>query len=124
MWCVVVPAQVEERLSFYDTGVAPKKNIDVMREAIKKAAKGEKKSKKKKKGDEDEDEDDEPKKVCARKNFLRESACLGMEWCRAVWALFLILQYSGVCAEERQEEEEGGIRRGGGGKAQEEGEER
>ena len=40
--------QVEERLSFYDTGVAPKKNIDVMREAIKVVDKGEKKKKKKK----------------------------------------------------------------------------
>ena len=39
--------QVEERLSFYDTGVAPKKNIDVMREAIKVVDKGEKKKKKK-----------------------------------------------------------------------------
>ena len=39
---------MEERLSFYDTGVAPKKNIDVMREAIKVVDKGEKKKKKKK----------------------------------------------------------------------------
>ncbi len=27
--------QVEERLSFYDTGAAPRKNVDVMRLAIK-----------------------------------------------------------------------------------------
>lgn len=26
--------QVEERLSFYESGVVPKKNIDVMKEAI------------------------------------------------------------------------------------------
>jgi len=59
--------QVEERLSFYDTGVAPKKNIDVMREAIKVAGKGEKKKKKKSKkegsADEEEEEEEKPKKV-------------------------------------------------------------
>ena len=48
--------QVEERLSFYDTGVAPKKNIDVMREAMKVAGKAEKKKKKKSKKDESDDE--------------------------------------------------------------------
>jgi len=59
--------QVEERLSFYDTGVAPKKNIDVMREAIKVAGKGEKKKKKKSKkegsADEEEEGEEKPKKV-------------------------------------------------------------
>ena len=55
---------MEERLSFYDTGVAPKKNIDVMREAIKVADKGEKKKKKKK--DKEEDEEDEVRLSSAR----------------------------------------------------------
>jgi hypothetical protein len=39
--------QVEERLAFYDSGVPPRKNIDVMREAMKSASKAEKKKKKK-----------------------------------------------------------------------------
>jgi hypothetical protein len=38
---------VEERLAFYDSGVPPRKNIDVMREAMKSASKAEKKKKKK-----------------------------------------------------------------------------
>ncbi|CAK9874950.1 unnamed protein product [Sphagnum jensenii] len=45
--------QVEERLDFYDKGIAPRKNIDVMKEAIKNneenAADGEKKKKKRRK---------------------------------------------------------------------------
>mmetsp|Transcript_38840 Transcript_38840/g.53949 ORF Transcript_38840/g.53949 Transcript_38840/m.53949 type:complete len:506 (-) Transcript_38840:464-1981(-) len=54
--------QVEERLTFYEKGVAPRKNIDVMKSAIKEAGggpqeEGEKKKKKKKKA---EDEDEEP----------------------------------------------------------------
>eukprot|EP00802_Teleaulax_amphioxeia_P009750 Tamp_09771.p1 GENE.Tamp_09771~~Tamp_09771.p1 ORF type:complete len:536 (-),score=239.77 Tamp_09771:521-2032(-) len=67
--------QVEERLSFYDTGVAPKKNIDVMREAIKVAEKGEKKSKKKKKKEEsdDEEEEEKPKKKKDKKRKKEES---------------------------------------------------
>ncbi|KAJ1466960.1 hypothetical protein T484DRAFT_1662026 [Baffinella frigidus] len=60
--------QVEERLKFYDSGVAPRKNIDVMREAMAAAGSGKKKSKKdkegkKKKKDAEEDEEEEaPKK--------------------------------------------------------------
>jgi nucleolar protein 56 len=66
--------QVEERLKFYETGDAPRKNIDVMREAIKEIggdadASGEKKAKKakkekkekKRKAEEAEEEDDEVK---------------------------------------------------------------
>ncbi|CAM6046485.1 unnamed protein product [Sphagnum compactum] len=45
--------QVEERLDFYDKGIAPRKNIDVMKEAIKNneenAADGDKKKKKRRK---------------------------------------------------------------------------
>jgi nucleolar protein 56 len=69
--------QVEERLAFYDSGVAPRKNLDVMREVAKQLAEegggasdekkskkrknddGEKKKKKKKSGDDDEEK---PKK--------------------------------------------------------------
>lgn len=66
--------QVEERLSFYDTGVAPKKNIDVMREAIKVAEKGEKKKKKKsKKADSDEEEEEEKPKKKDKKRKKEES---------------------------------------------------
>jgi len=66
--------QVEERLSFYDTGVAPKKNIDVMREAIKVAGKGEKKkkSKKSKKEDSEEEEEEEKPKKSAKKDKKRK----------------------------------------------------
>merc|ERR1719272_631430 len=64
--------QVEERLKFYETGDAPRKNIDVMREAIKeiggdadasgeKKAKKAKKEKKKRKAEDAEAEDDEAK---------------------------------------------------------------
>jgi nucleolar protein 56 len=54
--------QVEERLAFYDSGVPPRKNIDVMREAISSTGeKKKKKSKKEKKADSD-DEDEAPKK--------------------------------------------------------------
>lgn len=42
--------QVEERLKFFDTGAVPKKNLDVMKEAIDEAAVAIKKAKKKKKG--------------------------------------------------------------------------
>lgn len=66
--------QVEERLRFYEEGVAPKKNVDAMKEAMEKV-KGElgldskvegsskKDKKKKKRADEDEEEEEEaPKK--------------------------------------------------------------
>mmetsp|Transcript_31566 Transcript_31566/g.74442 ORF Transcript_31566/g.74442 Transcript_31566/m.74442 type:complete len:455 (-) Transcript_31566:202-1566(-) len=43
--------QVDERLKFYDTGVAPRKNIDVMKEAIAEFEGGEGKKKKKDKKD-------------------------------------------------------------------------
>lgn len=46
--------QVEERLAFYDSGVAPRKNIDVMRECAAELAAGEKKKGKKRKADDDE----------------------------------------------------------------------
>jgi nucleolar protein 56 len=55
--------QVEERLNFYDKGVAPRKNIDVMQAAIASAGlpsaaeDGEKKKKKKKEKKEKKDED-------------------------------------------------------------------
>ncbi len=57
--------QVEDRLSYYDTGDAPKKNIDVMREVIEELSKtadegsneqAEKKKKKKKKKGKTEEE--------------------------------------------------------------------
>jgi len=65
--------QVEERLAFYDSGVAPRKNIDVMREAM--AAAGGKKKKKDKEGkkkkkeamSEDEEEEKPKKKDKKRK---------------------------------------------------------
>lgn len=41
--------QVEERLKFFDSGTVPKKNVDVMKEAIEEAAADIKKQKKKKK---------------------------------------------------------------------------
>lgn len=41
--------QVEERLKFFDSGVVPKKNVDVMKEAIEEAAEDVRKQKKKKK---------------------------------------------------------------------------
>lgn len=44
-------AQVEERLSFYETGDAPRKNIDIMREAMVEAQSEEQSQKKKKKKD-------------------------------------------------------------------------
>ena len=47
--------QVEERLAFYDGGVAPRKNIDVMRECAKEIEASEKKKGKKRKADGDED---------------------------------------------------------------------
>jgi len=50
--------QVEERLAFYDSGVAPRKNIDVMRECAKEIEEAEKKGGKKRKAD----DDDAPKK--------------------------------------------------------------
>ena len=60
--------QVEERLKFYETGAAPRKNIDVMQEVAKhlkagndeeevKIPSSEKKEKKRKKKEEDKDED-------------------------------------------------------------------
>jgi hypothetical protein len=36
--CLLVCIQVEERLVFYETGAAPRKNIDVMRTAMKEEA--------------------------------------------------------------------------------------
>lgn len=43
--------QVEERLKFFDSGIVPKKNVDVMKEAIEEAAVDVRKQKKKKKKD-------------------------------------------------------------------------
>jgi len=43
--------QVEERLKFFDSGIVPKKNVDVMKEAIVEAAADVRKQKKKKKKD-------------------------------------------------------------------------
>mmetsp|Transcript_28485 Transcript_28485/g.54345 ORF Transcript_28485/g.54345 Transcript_28485/m.54345 type:complete len:487 (+) Transcript_28485:255-1715(+) len=62
--------QVEERLNFYDKGVAPRKNIDVMKAAISEAgngvaaddAKPEKKKKKKKEDDENSEKSEKKKK--------------------------------------------------------------
>merc|ERR1711916_77499 len=56
--------QVEERLKFYDTGVAPRKNVDVMKEVYDELnpegeKKKSKKDKKKKKKSKDVEEDDE-----------------------------------------------------------------
>ena len=68
-------AQVEERLEFYKTGAAPRKNVDVMHEAMKEAGddqvggkekKSEKKAKKEKKKSKDEAAmEDEPAAVAA-----------------------------------------------------------
>jgi len=58
--------QVEERLTFYETGQAPRKNIDVMREAISKGASGapaaEEGGKKEKKSKKDKKESKKDKK--------------------------------------------------------------
>jgi len=61
--------QVDERLKFYDTGVAPRKNIEVMQEAMAefevstaKKKKKDKKDKKKKSKEDEEDEEEEEKK--------------------------------------------------------------
>jgi len=51
--------QVEERLSFYDTGKSPRRNIDVMTEAADEVDAGEKKSAKKKRKAKADDDDDE-----------------------------------------------------------------
>jgi len=63
--------QVEERLAFYDSGVAPRKNIDVMRECAKEigeaAPAGEKKDKKVKKRKAEDDEGEGKKKKKAKK---------------------------------------------------------
>ena len=89
--------QVEERLSFYDTGVAPKKNIDVMREAIKVAEKGEKKSKKKKKKEEsdDEEEEEKPKKVGAVSLSCSLSVTCRVDSSGVVWCV--CARAFGVC---------------------------
>jgi len=56
-------AQVEERLAFYETGKAPRKNLDVMREVIAaEAAETEGGDGKKRKAEEGEDGDDSKKK--------------------------------------------------------------
>ncbi|XP_002741552.1 nucleolar protein 56 [Saccoglossus kowalevskii] len=59
--------QIEERLKFYETGVAPRKNVDVMKEAVieattelEAAKKKKKKKKKRKSGDLENEEDAEP----------------------------------------------------------------
>lgn len=76
--------QVEERLRFYEEGVAPKKNVDAMKEAVEKvksqlgaeavggdggSSKKDKKKKDKKRAaePEEEDEEDEPPKKSAKK---------------------------------------------------------
>merc|ERR1711936_606767 len=48
--------QVEERLKFYETGDLPRKNVDVMAEAVEEAAEDAKKKKKKKKKKNKEEE--------------------------------------------------------------------
>lgn len=81
--------QVEERLKFYETGVAPQKNVDVMKSAIE-AVKAEtdkmqvdgenggseKKNKKRKKpeGDDEEEEKKEKKKAKKDKKEKRKSS--------------------------------------------------
>lgn len=63
--------QVEERLKFYDTGDAPRKNVDVMSAVAsslrKIAAKNDKKGKKSMGGDADDDEDEGNKKKKEKK---------------------------------------------------------
>ncbi|EKX41268.1 hypothetical protein GUITHDRAFT_74893 [Guillardia theta CCMP2712] len=68
--------QVEERLAFYDTGVAPRKNLDVMRDAMKlageapkseKKKKKDKEKKKSKKDDDDEEEEEEKEEEDTKK---------------------------------------------------------
>ncbi|XP_070550227.1 nucleolar protein 56-like, partial [Ptychodera flava] len=74
--------QVEDRLKFYETGEAPRKNVDVMKEAVSAAAElesSEKKKKKKKKRkseavEEEETEEQTPKKKKKRKSEVAEEA--------------------------------------------------
>merc|ERR1719149_514373 len=59
--------QVEERLSFLTEGTTPRKNIEVMQEAIKEVAKRRKKKKKKKKAAEEEVAEEAPVKKKKKK---------------------------------------------------------
>lgn len=73
--CVcILASMLELKHERKPTGVAPKKNIDVMREAIKVAEKGEKKKKKKsKKADSDDEEEEEKPKKKDKKRKKEES---------------------------------------------------
>eukprot|EP00285_Hemiselmis_virescens_P017844 CAMPEP_0173379464 /NCGR_PEP_ID=MMETSP1356-20130122/2400_1 /TAXON_ID=77927 ORGANISM="Hemiselmis virescens, Strain PCC157" /NCGR_SAMPLE_ID=MMETSP1356 /ASSEMBLY_ACC=CAM_ASM_000847 /LENGTH=500 /DNA_ID=CAMNT_0014332801 /DNA_START=206 /DNA_END=1708 /DNA_ORIENTATION=- len=66
--------QVEERLAFYDSGVPPRKNIDVMREAMSASGEKKKKKKKSKKADSDEEEEEEKPKKKEKKEKKRKAA--------------------------------------------------
>merc|ERR1712093_582985 len=63
--------QVEERLAFLTEGTRPRKNIDVMQEAIAEAAVG-KKKKKKKKAEEEEEAEEPPVKKKKKKAPVEE----------------------------------------------------
>ena len=68
--------QVEDRLTFYDSGATPKKNIDCMREAAAEVAllegesepKSEKKDKKKRKRDEEDEEEEQVEEKTPKKS--------------------------------------------------------
>eukprot|EP01137_Pigoraptor_chileana_P005743 Opistho-2@49202 len=67
--------QVEERLNFYETGVAPRKNIDVMKEALAEAGQETPAGKKDKKRKADSDSEEEPaskKKKVEKKEDKKE----------------------------------------------------
>eukprot|EP01111_Echinosteliopsis_oligospora_P018737 TRINITY_DN875_c0_g1_i1.p1 TRINITY_DN875_c0_g1~~TRINITY_DN875_c0_g1_i1.p1 ORF type:complete len:513 (+),score=163.48 TRINITY_DN875_c0_g1_i1:28-1539(+) len=78
--------QVEERLSFYETGKTPRKNIDVMKQAMvefanaqpeameAEAPSSEKKSKKRKKDDEDDEKESKKKKKKSKKSKESDSS--------------------------------------------------
>ncbi|KAJ3683807.1 hypothetical protein LUZ60_014034 [Juncus effusus] len=78
--------QVEERLDFYDKGVAPRKNVDVMKSAMENLTpnedgEGKKSSKKKKKPESEEMDIDEPQteKKKKKKQKLEDEAVNGEE---------------------------------------------
>jgi len=65
--------QVEERLRFYETGAAPRKNLDVMKEVAKTLAEVKDKQEKRKTEAMDLDDDDSPKKKKSKKDKKRKS---------------------------------------------------
>uniref|UniRef100_A0A8C5Q2G9 Nucleolar protein 56 n=1 Tax=Leptobrachium leishanense TaxID=445787 RepID=A0A8C5Q2G9_9ANUR len=100
--------QVEERLAFYETGEAPRKNLDVMKEALVEATgvvselkrKQEKKEKKRKKREkrrlealaaEEEEEAEEPAPKKSKKKV-----CVGL-WCLTLGIFWVCTPREGLC---------------------------